>query len=424
MPTSITTQPLLPQPSTPPAPVIAAPSPALPPAVFTSAYSLPLGQVLQEMTERGAIIGLKGGALLGAAFGVFLYIIGAFVGVVIGAIVGITLGVICGFLLGLISRYCFYPLTRPIWYRFCVAAISILLAGVGSYLAFRTLFGGDDPYNLLVTIPSLLATCYAIWASQQAAAKYILLAGILPRPQLHARNIYDHTLLRQLFDEMQGSYELVSSLCSFGFNKRWRKQVGNLIDLRPGMQVADLMSGSGETWHYVLPRLGSSGGITALDFSRRMVQRARERALALNHPKIVVSEQNVLHSLMPQSSFDAAICCYGVKTLSQEQQELFVKEIARILKPNGLFAIAEISTPQNSFLRWPYLLYLRLVVPLIGRVALANPYNYQMLHHYTVRFDNCRHLTQLLKAHGFEVHTYALLGGCATALVGMKGAQP
>ena len=67
---------------------------------------------------------------------------------------------------------------------------------------------------------------------------------------------------------MQSTYECVSTITSFGFNRRWRRQLTDMMGLRRGLQVSDLMTGSGETWMYVLPKIGDSGTLTALACKR------------------------------------------------------------------------------------------------------------------------------------------------------------
>jgi ubiquinone/menaquinone biosynthesis C-methylase UbiE len=72
-------------------------------------------------------------------------------------------------------------------------------------------------------------------------------------------DIYDTTFQQALFDEMQSTYEVVSTLCSFGFNRRWRRQLVRRLHLDPGLWMCDLMAGSGETWAYLLPLVGANG---------------------------------------------------------------------------------------------------------------------------------------------------------------------
>jgi ubiquinone/menaquinone biosynthesis methyltransferase len=235
-------------------------------------------------------------------------------------------------------------------------------------------------------------------------------------------DIYDHRFLKALFDEMQGTYELVSTICSFGFNWRWRKELVARLKLRAGMTVCDLMAGTGESWLYVLPRLGKQGKLLAVDFSRQMATSARARRdhLRSDANAITVLEEDALDNSIEAGSMDAVICVYGTKTLSQEEEERFVGEVRRLLKDNGVFGIVEISVPGWAPLRAPYLFYLRNVIPCVGKLFLGNPDNYRMLSQYTLRFGSCSRLAQTFTANGFDVREHSFFWGCATALTGVK----
>lgn len=233
-----------------------------------------------------------------------------------------------------------------------------------------------------------------------------------------ANDIYSESYLRQLFDEMQGSYERVSTLCSLGFNWRWRKQLIARLNLTAGMTICDLMAGTGESWEYILPCIGREGEIIALDFSNAMTDEASKRKGRLKNSRLHILQADVLDNHLPESSIDAVICIYGVKTLAPLDYQRFAGEIKRLLKPGGLFGLVEISVPAWSILRQAYLFYLSLVIPIIGKLALGNPDNYRMLSTYMLRFKNCDHLHKTFTEQGFNVEAHSFFFGCATALTG------
>jgi ubiquinone/menaquinone biosynthesis methyltransferase len=231
-------------------------------------------------------------------------------------------------------------------------------------------------------------------------------------------DIYDAAYLQQLFNEMQGTYERVSTLCSFGFNWRWRKQLISRLNLQAGIRVCDLMAGTGEIWKYVLPRIGHKGEIVALDFSEAMILEAEKRKNRLKNATIHVLRDDVMDNQLAAASMDAVVCIYGVKTLSPVDEERFVYEIKRLLKPDGVFGLVEISVPPWTLLRFFYLFYLHFVIPIIGKLALGNPDNYRMLSAYMIRFKNCDRLHNAFVEQGFDVRPHSFFFGCATALTG------
>lgn len=232
--------------------------------------------------------------------------------------------------------------------------------------------------------------------------------------------IYNDTYLQALFDEMQGSYERVSNITSFGFNLRWRQQLVQLLHLQTGMHVGDLMAGSGETWVYVLPEIDETGTLTAVDFSQRMVEEADKRKTRLRATNVRVLHENALCSSIENESVDVLLCVYGVKTLSVGEREAFAHEVQRLLKPGGMFGLIEVSVPSFKPLARLYLFYLGQIVPLIGKLLLGNPDNYRMLGAYVSAFGDCRPLESVFSMRGFCVQFHSFFGGCATALTGTK----
>jgi demethylmenaquinone methyltransferase/2-methoxy-6-polyprenyl-1,4-benzoquinol methylase len=232
--------------------------------------------------------------------------------------------------------------------------------------------------------------------------------------------LYDPAYVRALFDEMSSSYERVNTLTSFGFSRRWRRQVVERLAPEPGAVVLDAMTGMGEGWRYLLPRIGSGGRIVALDASAGMLRGARRERDRLGAAAIEIVLGDALVTGLAAGSVDAVLCLFGLKTLSPDQQAWFAGEIARVLRPGGRLALVEVSTPPARALRAAYLLYLKQVIPALGRILLGNPDNYRMLGRYTERFGDAGRLVPVFAAAGLDVAGLSLFFGCATGIVGRK----
>lgn len=233
-------------------------------------------------------------------------------------------------------------------------------------------------------------------------------------------DIYDPSFVQALFDEMSGTYGLVNLISSFGFCRRWRRQCVGLIEFPDGCAVIDLMTGMGELCPDISRRVGSNGRITALDISPVMCQKARRYEAGLLPCSVAVIEDNALSSGLPADSFDAAISSFGLKTFSTAQIDQLAGEVHRILKPGGVFSFVEISVPSSVWLRLPYLLYLKRLIPVVGRLLLGNPDNYRMLGVYTDAFGNCHEAASAFRNAGLETAVRTFFFGCATCLVGRK----
>lgn len=235
------------------------------------------------------------------------------------------------------------------------------------------------------------------------------------------KNIYDPQFVSSLFDEMSKTYGRVNLITSFGFSYLWRKQFVKLANIRHGDVVYDLMTGAGECWQHIMDDIGTEGAIYALDLSPQMVRKAESNKDRLQLTNVDLQCRDVLKNGIPDHSADAITAGFGLKTLSGGQLEVLAKEVTRILKPGARFALMDISVPPNRLIRLPYLLYISIIIPLIGKILLGNPDNYRMLGTYTKKFGDVSRFGKMLEnTQQLEVHYQAFFFGCMTCVYGQK----
>ncbi len=232
--------------------------------------------------------------------------------------------------------------------------------------------------------------------------------------------IYSFEFLRSLFNEMAGSYDRVNTLTSFGFSNRFRQQFIEKAALEEGLVVCDLMCGAGESWAFIVNKIGATGKIIALDLSPMMIDGAKKKLTQFPYVDIRVMEGNALSTGLPDDSVDRIVIGFGLKTLATELLPNFSNELFRILRPNGLVSMIEMSEPRGWRLRPLFMWYLKKVVPVIGRLLLGNPSNYRMLGIYTERFQGCEPVAQVMQSAGFESEVVKYFFGCATGIVARK----
>ena len=227
---------------------------------------------------------------------------------------------------------------------------------------------------------------------------------------------YDPDSVRRLFNDMASTYGRVNLISSFGFTLRWRHQVVAGLPLDSASRVVDLMSGMGELWRSLKPRLSGSAKLIGVDFSEQMAQRTPK-----DWPfEVEVRVADVLADQLPLGA-DVVVSSFGLKTFSRDQQRLLARRVAEILKPGGAFSLIEISVPRGILLRPLYMFYLKRVIPLLGRLLLGDPRCYRMLGVYTEAFGDARYFAECLRQEGLEVTETSYFFGCAT---GAKGFRP
>lgn len=231
--------------------------------------------------------------------------------------------------------------------------------------------------------------------------------------------IYEPEYVRRLFNEMAETYGVVNLVSSFGFAALWRKRCLQQVEFLSGMSVIDLMTGMGELLPDISRHVGSLGDIRAIDLSPVMCRKAREM-MAKRKISGRIIECDALNKPMESETADIVISSFGLKTFSENQRQVLARNILTMLKPGGRFSLIEISVPPSLVLRYPYMFYLKSIIPLVGRIFMGNPENYRMLGIYTDAFRNCEQFSKELNRIGLVASSTSHFFGCATGVIGYK----
>ena len=151
----------------------------------------------------------------------------------------------------------------------------------------------------------------------------------------------------------------------------------------------------------------AGGRVTGVDFSQRMLERARAKSDAVEW-----IEGDVLAMPFAEASFDAATVGFGARNLDDLEGGL--RELRRVLRPGGRVGILEITRP-HGVLRPFYRLWFDGLVPLAGKL-LPGGSAYTYLPASVRRFPEAKELSELMQAAGFEQVRYRLFAGGIVAL--------
>jgi demethylmenaquinone methyltransferase / 2-methoxy-6-polyprenyl-1,4-benzoquinol methylase len=210
--------------------------------------------------------------------------------------------------------------------------------------------------------------------------------------------------VRAMFDRIAPVYDAMNRVMTAGLDQRWRKATVRET-VRPGDRVLDACCGTGDL--AVAARAAGAGHVVGLDFSERMLERARRKA-----PELEWVQADVLALPFEDASFDSAVVGFGVRNV--EDLEAGLRELRRVLRPGGRLGILEITTPRG-FLAPFYRLWFDRIVPLLGRL-LPGGAAYTYLPASVRRFPGPEDLADLLARCGFAAVEFRLFAGGIVAL--------
>lgn len=230
---------------------------------------------------------------------------------------------------------------------------------------------------------------------------------------------YDPADVSALFDRCAGNYRRWSAVSSFGFVARWRKAAVTQLDVETPDTIVDLMAGTGEIWPNVLARFPNAN-ITAIDISHQMHLHALDVLHKDRADKITHLEADALKSPLPDEMADAVVSTFGLKTFNAEQHIILAAQVARMLKPGGVFSLIEASDPKGWALRPFYRLYMDRILPFVEALFLKGAEDFSMIGPYTKAFGDCTGFADAMRSEGLEVQLKRHFFGCATSVSGRK----
>lgn len=209
--------------------------------------------------------------------------------------------------------------------------------------------------------------------------------------------------VRAMFDRIAPVYDAMNRAFTMGFDGRWRRLAAASV-VRPGDRVLDAACGTGDL---ALAGLEAGGEVTGLDFSERMLERARRKSDAIEW---VLGD--VLALPFGDAAFDAATIGFGIRNV--DDLDAGLRELARVVRPGGRVAVLELTRPRGV-LRPFFQLWFDALIPLIGKV-LPGGVAYSYLPASVRRFPGPDDLADALRRAGFVDVGYRLLAGGIVSL--------
>ena len=221
---------------------------------------------------------------------------------------------------------------------------------------------------------------------------------------------------KSIFNSVAKNYDLLNTIFSMGRDKGWREKLAK--EMEGTDYVLDIATGTGEVLIEILKNNDRWSAI-GLDPSAQMLILGQKKISSMGLRKKINFVQGAGESLpFRDNSFDAITIAFGIRNTVDPLKSL--KEMKRVLKPNGKLGILEFAVPNNKIFGPIYMFYLKQLLPLVASVFNKRE-EYRYLGESISKFPDRDNFIRLLKEAGFLLEkSIELMIGTVIIYVGFK----
>ncbi len=164
--------------------------------------------------------------------------------------------------------------------------------------------------------------------------------------------------VKDVFTEIADYYDEMNEIMSMHMVQGWHKYMMKKAGDIRGKRCLDVGTGTGEIAFHVARAAGAGSTVVGVDITPKMLELAAKKESELGLPvKIEWREGDALNLDIPDGSFDLVTSGYMLRNVTDIQKA--VSEMHRVLAPGGKVVVAELSKPDNGFIRFFYNIYMK-----------------------------------------------------------------
>ena len=208
----------------------------------------------------------------------------------------------------------------------------------------------------------------------------------------------EESYIKNIFESISKDYDLMNDLITFKYHSKWKKEIAMIAKEDNPKVILDIATGTGDI-AINLSKLKDSQ-IIGLDISEKMLDVAGDKIRKMNITNITLELSKAEKLKYKNNFFDLISIGYGVRNFEDLINGL--KESYRVLKKNGKLIILETSVPNNFLIKYLYLLFTSIYVPLISFIFTKNIKAYNYLLDSTKEFPHEKEFKKILSLVGFK----------------------
>ena len=225
--------------------------------------------------------------------------------------------------------------------------------------------------------------------------------------------------VEKMFNNISKEYDILNRVISFGIDVSWRKKIVKILKSKKPSLILDVATGTGDLAIAMVKT--NAKKIIGLDISKGMldvgIDKIKDKKLDNTIDMVIGDSENLKYE---DNFFDAVTVSFGVRNFESLNSGL--REIFRVLKPNGSLVILETSNPTKFPFKQFYTVYSKFILPMIGKIFSKDKLAYNYLSESSAEFPFGEKFNNILKKIGFtNVVDFPQTFGVATIYVASKG---
>jgi len=248
-------------------------------------------------------------------------------------------------------------------------------------------------------------------ASIRGSAHAAVIRPEFTRPNFEGQGQEKRQFVHGLFTTIAPRYDWFNRLASLGLDVHWRRIAVRRGGVAPGMRVLDVCTGTGDFALLCATRQRGQGVVAGADFTHAMLTAARRKQQA-KRLSVGWVEADALTLPFAAGGFDRVLIGFSTRNLSNLADGL--RELLRVLKPDGTLIVLETGSPSHPAIAAGYRIFLGSVVRVIGLLLTGRMWPFTYLAKSVKGFLRPAEFVALMETLGASAEYVPLSGGLAS----------
>ncbi len=211
-------------------------------------------------------------------------------------------------------------------------------------------------------------------------------------------------LVSSLFNAVSSKYDVMNNVMSFGFQKLWKKDFIDLINIKDGGRYLDLASGNGDISSLLLEKAKKENKkieLVLCDASNEMLELAKSRFIGCENVSFALSFAEELP--FKDEEFDDVFISFGIRNFTNIESA--TSSIYKTLKKSGNLFVLEFFSDVSNKLAFNkiYKQYLLKGIPLMGKIITKNEDAYKYFGESILNFYSTEEFESVIESAGFKI---------------------